>query len=165
MTGSGRPILEMWPLRGPNRSTGSAAPTWSWSTRFALGVAFDVEVLLGVMSNLAPGIPGATRSCAPWNAVWTFTTSMRNPSTARRPPEGRNVGSGRPHRAYSLRGRARSHRFSLALADTRNGSASAAAPSPTSPPWASSTRSSFLPVRRRSNGGGQSRTTRRSMNG
>ena len=51
-TGSGRPILGTWRLRGPNRFTGLGGADLVVVDEDALGLAFDVEVLLGVMEQL-----------------------------------------------------------------------------------------------------------------
>ena len=87
----------------------------------ALSFAFDVEVLLGVMEQLDARDPRRHEIFRALERCLDLYDLGEDPAAASEAPERRNVGAGGPYRPYGFRGRARSHRFSLALAGTRNG--------------------------------------------
>ena len=129
----------------------------------ALGLAFDVEVLLGVMEQLPARDPRRHEILRALERCLDLYDLDEDAAAARELlRDAMSAPAARTRNGFSRR--ARSHR-SAWLWPIRETVRKCGRTFANIAALATSTRSLFSPVRRRSNGGGQSRTTRRSTNG
>ena len=111
----------------------------------------DIEVLRELMPSSPSTTRAGTRSCAPWTAPSTPSTSTTSPAPRRAARAELADVLARPAHASAHTisgGRPRAHRQRLAVAACARPSARRPAPSPTSPRWPTSTPSSSSPARR-----------------